>query len=83
MDAKTIMTWQHRVKINGTWEGDAMKLEIDDLRAALQSQAEPMTDPCKTCSHFQEGKLPGVRIHDETCYECRSYWGNKWEAKSE
>ena len=43
-------------------------------------QAQPMTNPCKTCSHFQEGKLPGVRIHDETCYECRSYWGNKWEA---
>ena len=43
-------------------------------------QAQPMTDPCKTCSHFKEGNLPGVRIHDETCYECRSYWGNKWEA---
>lgn len=43
-------------------------------------QAQPMTNPCKTCSHFQEGKLPGVRIHDETCYECRSYWGNKLEA---
>ena len=46
-------------------------------------QAQPMTDPCKTCSHFKEGNLPGVRIHDETCYECRSYWGNKWEAKSD
>lgn len=43
-------------------------------------QAQPMTDPCKTCSHFKKGNLPGVRIHDETCYECRSYWGNKWEA---
>lgn len=48
--------------------------------AAPAPQAQPMTDPCKTCSHFKEGKLPGVRIHDETCYECRSYWGNKWEA---
>lgn len=51
--------------------------------AAPAPQAQPMTDPCKTCSHFKEGNLPGVRIHDETCYECRSYWGNKWEAKSE
>lgn len=48
--------------------------------AAPAPQAQPMTDPCKTCSHFKEGNLPGVRIHDETCYECRSYWGNKWEA---
>ncbi len=48
--------------------------------AAPAPQEQPMTDPCKTCSHFQEGNLPGVRIHDETCYECRSYWGNKWEA---
>ena len=37
-------------------------------------------EPCHTCAHYQQGKLPGVRIHDETCYECRSYWGNKWEA---
>ncbi len=57
---------------------DALRQAMD--YAALQSQAEPMTDPCKTCSHFKEGNLPGVRIHDETCYECRSYWGNKWEA---
>ena len=48
--------------------------------AAPAPQAQPMTDPCKTCSHFKEGNLPGVRIHDETCYECRYYWGNKWEA---
>ena len=48
--------------------------------AAPAPQAQPMTDPCKTCSHFKKGNLPGVRIHDETCYECRSYWGNKWEA---
>ena len=37
-------------------------------------------EPCHTCANYQQGKLPGVRIHDETCYECRSYWGNKWEA---
>ena len=37
-------------------------------------------EPCHTCAHYQQGKLPGVRIHDETCYECRPYWGNKWEA---
>lgn len=33
---KPIQTWQHRVKLNGTWEGDAMKLEIDDLHQRVQ-----------------------------------------------
>ena len=51
--------------------------------AAPAPQAQPMTDPCKTCSHFKEGNLPGVRIHDETCYGCSEYYANKWEAKSE
>jgi hypothetical protein len=30
-----IKTWQHRVKVNGEWEGDAMKLEIGELRAEI------------------------------------------------
>lgn len=47
---------------------------------SAQPVAQPLPDPCHTCAHYQQGKLPGVRIHDETCYECRSYWGNKWEA---
>ena len=51
--------------------------------AAPAPQAQPMTDPCKTCSHFKEGNLPGVRIHDETCYGCSEYYADKWEAKSE
>ena len=58
--------------------------QIDNMTCGMERksapQAQPMTDPCKTCSHFKKGNLPGVRIHDETCYECRSYWGNKWEA---
>lgn len=43
--AEPIKTWQRRVK-EGTWEGDAMKLEIDDLRvrvAELES-VNRMTD---------------------------------------
>ena len=43
MTTPNIPTWRYRVKVNGTWEGDAMKLEIDDLRSALQSQAERIT----------------------------------------
>ena len=58
---------------------------LDFVRAVLEEKtaqpvAQPLPDPCHTCAHYQQGKLPGVRIHDETCYECRSYWGNKWEA---
>ena len=64
-------------RICGIWCGNSACVSHT---AAPAPQAQPMTNPCKTCSHFQEGKLPGVRIHDETCYECRSYWGNKWEA---
>jgi len=44
MTTSDIQTWRYRVKINGTWEGDAMKLEIDDLRSALQSQAERIAE---------------------------------------
>ena len=47
---------------------------------SAQPVAQPLAKTCDTCAHYQQGKLPGVRIHDETCYECRSYWGNKWEA---
>ena len=70
-----------------------------ELHDAMQSQAERIKElepniqnkivkdisekPCKTCVHYQQGKLPGVSIYDETCYICREYYANKWEAKSE
>ena len=47
---------------------------------SAQPVAQPLAKTCDTCAHYQQGKHPGVSIHDETCYECRSYWGNKWEA---
>ncbi len=50
---------------------------------SAQLVTQPLAKTCDTCAHYQQGKHPGVSIHDETCYECRSYWGNKWEAKSE
>ena len=38
-----IKTWQHRVKVNGEWEGDAMKLEIGELRSELERlKAQPV-----------------------------------------
>ena len=61
---------------SGKWPS---RVTIADT-AAPAPQAQPMTDPCKTCSHFKEGNLPGVRIHDETCYGCSEYYANKWEA---
>ncbi len=36
--------------------------------------------PCHACAHYQQGKRPGVSIHDETCYGCSEYYTNKWEA---
>lgn len=39
-----IKTWQHRVKVNGEWEGDAMKLEIEELRAALLKAKQELAD---------------------------------------
>ena len=42
MTTSDIQTWRYRLNINGTWEGAAMPLELDDLRSALQSQAERM-----------------------------------------
>ena len=47
---------------------------------SAQLVTQPLAKTCDTCAHYQQGKHPGVSIHDETCYECRSYWGNKWEA---
>ena len=53
------------------------------LAVVERDQLRGQTDPCYTCDHFREGRLPNVRIHDETCYECREYYVSKWEAKSE
>ena len=53
------------------------------LALVERDQLRGQTDPCYTCDHFREGRLPNVRIHDETCYECREYYVSKWEAKSE
>ena len=60
---------------------------LDFARAVLEENpkhlvaAQPKT--CETCAHFEQGKLPGVRIHDETCYGCRQYYGSQWEARNE
>ena len=60
---------------------------LDFARAVLEDNpkqpvaAQPKT--CETCAHFEQGKLPGVRIHDETCYGCRQYYGSQWEARNE
>ena len=45
--------------------------------------APPVVKTCETCAHLKQGKLPGVSIHDETCYECSEYYANKWEAENE
>lgn len=74
------MVWTPEMYNDACTYCDDGEFPVPLYTAAPAPQEQPMTDPCKTCSHFQEGKLPGVRIHDETCYECRSYWGNKWEA---
>ena len=74
------MVWTPEMYNDACTYCDDGEFPVPLYTAAPAPQAQPMTDPCKTCSHFQEGKLPGVRIHDETCYECRSYWGNKWGA---
>ena len=54
-----------------------------ELALVERDQLRGQTDPCYTCDHFREGRLPNVRIHDETCYECREYYVSKWEEKSE
>ena len=36
--------------------------------------------PCHACAHYEQGKRTGVSIYDETCYICREYYANKWEA---
>ena len=59
---------------------------IELYKEALQSAqpvAQPLAKTCDTCAHYQQGKRPGVSIHDETCYGCSEYYANKWEAKSE
>ena len=70
---------------------DRLEREIaNGLRTALEQptiQNQIVKDisrkPCHTCAHYEQGKLPGVSIYDETCYICREYYANKWEAKSE
>ena len=47
-----------------------------------QPVAQPLTNSCHTCDHYQQGKRPGVSIHDDTCYGCSEYYANKWEAKT-
>ena len=51
--------------------------------AQAQPVAQPLTNSCHTCDHYQQGKRPGVSIHGETCYVCSEYYANKWEAKSD
>lgn len=53
------------------WAG----VDAQELRTGVKT--------CETCAHFEHGKRPGVRVHDETCYECNKYYANKWEAKNE
>ena len=57
----------------------------DTAAPAAQAQpvAQPLTNSCHTCDHYQQGKRPGVSIHDDTCYGCSEYYANKWEAKSD
>lgn len=45
--------------------------------------APPVVKTCETCAHFEHGKYQGVRVHDETCYECSEYYATKWEAENE
>ncbi len=47
---------------------------------SAQPVAQPLAKTCDTCAHYQQGKHPGVSIHDETCYECSEYYGSRWEA---
>ena len=62
-----------------------MSDRIRELEPNIQNKiVEDISEkPCKTCVHYQQGKLPGVSIYDETCYICSEYYANKWEAKSE
>ncbi len=61
---------------------DVPEVGFGNMQSA-QPVAQPLAKTCDTCAHYQQGKHPGVSIYDETCYICREYYANKWEAKSE
>ena len=74
--------WNFMDELDGRWVA-LVAAEDDCHLQSAQLVTQPLAKTCDTCAHYQQGKHPGVSIHDETCYECRSYWGNKWEAKSD
>ena len=74
--------WTFMDELDGRWVA-LVAAEDDCHLQSAQLVTQPLAKTCDTCAHYQQGKHPGVSIHDETCYECRSYWGNKWEAKSD
>lgn len=66
----TIKTWQYRVKVNGIWEGAAMKLEIADLRLALHAleKQEPV-------GWFIDCTVGGKSVGDYQL-AAREHWGD-------
>ncbi len=83
------LSFDTRGKVSSLWN---FMDELDDRWVALvaaeddchlqsaQPVAQPLAKTCDTCAHYQQGKHPGVSIHDETCYECSEYYGSRWEA---
>ena len=68
---------------SGKWPSRVSNGDTAAPAAQAQPVAQPLTNSCHTCDHYQQGKRPGVSIHDDTCYGCSEYYANKWEAKSD
>ena len=59
--------WAERAKSAETTLQSAQPVALPNIQNQIVKDIS-RHEPCHTCAH------------DETCYECRSYWGNKWEA---